>query len=224
MALLDVTAGRLVARGLFIRQWTLRNPSYDWLSCSTIGVRWQASFVLKSVMSDDKAVKAWEYWRESAEKLDYFLLGVAAALTAYIGQHPPAGPFGVNAAALEVSSVVLFALSSVAGVDRLRATVVGLAAQQVMLDASGSSGQLRTLLTTGRGTTMIDTRTGRTYSAAQAVAKIEHEDKRHAAAQKEWERWKRRGERAYKARDWLLIAGVLAYAAAKAWIAASAIR
>jgi hypothetical protein len=168
-------------------------------------------------MSGDKALIAWEHWRESSEKLDYFILGTSSALTAYIGQHRPKAILGFNAGSSEVASVVVLALSVVAGVGRHRARVASLGAQQYLHDAMSIAGQMRTMLQTGGGRPLIDRNSGRTYTAAEATQRIEREDKRIAAARARSERWKRRAERAYNWRDWLLVAGVLFYAAAKVW-------
>jgi hypothetical protein len=169
--------------------------------------------------SEDRPLKAWERGRESAEKLDYFMLGMSSALTAYIGQHLPTTTLGLNAGSLEYASLAAFSLSVVAGIERVRAGVAGLSAQQVQLEASGMAGAMRTMLVKKPTSGAIDEVSGRTYTPAEVVAKIAHEDKRTQAADRQWERWKKRGERAYRWRDYLLFLGVLTYAAGKIWSA-----
>ncbi len=91
-------------------------------------------------MADDKALKVWEHWPECSERLDYFILGASSAPIACIGQRLPVAPIGLNVLSLELGSVVALALTTVAAVERLRATVAGLDAQQVVLDAANIAG------------------------------------------------------------------------------------
>jgi hypothetical protein len=170
-------------------------------------------------MADERELKAWEHWRESSEKLDYFILGTSSALTAYFGQHLPSVSLGLNAASLELISLTLLGLSVVAGVERLRASVAGLGAQGFLLEANGIAGSMRALVTAKPGTGLIDAVSGRTFTPDETSRTIAINEKRAASAQKQWLRWKRRGELAYKARDYLLILGIVAYVAAKIWAA-----
>ncbi|HCT59137.1 MAG TPA: hypothetical protein DGD08_18200 [Gemmatimonas aurantiaca] len=166
-------------------------------------------------MSDERAIKAWEHWRASSEKLDYFLLGTSSALTAYIGQRLPVEPLGFNAGTLELSSVVVFAFASLAAIERLRASVTGLGVTHQMLESASMAGDLRAMVLKGEKEHIIEYKSGRAYTLGQASRKANQEDERRRLSVKEWERWEKRGLRAYNWRDRLLLLGILLYSASK---------
>ena len=60
-------------------------------------------------------VSSWEHWRQASERLDYFLLGVSAALTTYLGQHLAKPSIGVNGPTLELLTLGLWAFATAAG-------------------------------------------------------------------------------------------------------------
>lgn len=166
-------------------------------------------------MSERRSLKMWELWRESAEKLDYFVLGTAAALTAYLGQRLGTAPMGANPPTLELASLLLFSGAVVLGLERLRAGVALLGAQHLSLEQQERAGSLKTALLKGGGQPLIEQVSGRTYTVAEASSVISHCEEMHSLAQLQVERWRRRTERAYGMRDWSLALGVVAYAAAK---------
>ena len=170
-------------------------------------------------MTDDRSLKAWEHWRDSAEKFDYYVLGILTALVAYIGQHLPPATIGRNAATLELLGFVVLGLSVVAGIARVRAGIASLIAQGNQLQASGIAGAMRTEMIKKPGTGVLEALSGRTYTHSEAMRKVATEDSKASAAQLQVERWKVSAERAYKWRDNLAIAGVLSYVTAKAWAA-----
>jgi len=170
-------------------------------------------------MSDPRSVKLWEHWRESSEKLDYFVLGISAALTAYLGQNLTVRSLGFDPATAELVSLMCLALSVLAGLDRLRSAVANLAAQTALLEEQERTGALETVLKKGGGRTVIDEVSGATCSVELAQARVNKGEAAIASLTGQVFKWRRRSERAYNWRDWLLAVGVILFAVAKVWAA-----
>ena len=170
-------------------------------------------------MPDDRSLVAWEHWHQSSEKLDYFILGISAALTAYVGQHLALAPLGVNPSTAQLLSLLLFAASVLAGLQRLRAVVTALSIEKTRLLAYQRAGQLKTLLLNPKSSVLVDSSSGQTYTLEQARAEAERSEKEYADVQKKSDQWSGRADRAYNLRDWFLTAGVVVYAASKVWLA-----
>lgn len=166
-------------------------------------------------MSMERSLKAWDHWRESATRLDYFILGISTALTAYQGQHlAPVSP-GLNPGTIALGSLAALSLSVVAGIERLRAGVAFLAAQSISLEAHARAGQIKTLLKTGAGAEIIDSVSGDTFAVKDAAKEIAKSEGRMASAEKQVARWRRRAELAYNWRDGLLVGGVVLFVTSK---------
>jgi hypothetical protein len=172
-------------------------------------------------VSDDRSLIAWQHWRQSAEKVDYFVLGIASALTAYLGQHLSFSKLGANPATAELLSLVLLGGSVVAGLDRLRSSVSALNSDGHALQAQERVEAMKDLLAKGKGTT-TDRETGRTFTLADAEAEVQRAEQLRDFFRKQNQKWTRRCERAYNWRDRLLVVGVVVYVAAKVWAAALA--
>jgi hypothetical protein len=170
-------------------------------------------------VTEQRSLIAYDHWRLASDKVDYFVLSISAALTAYLGQHAVVTPLAVDPATLELASLLLFAASTVFGIDRIQANVTSLGAESGFLEAFERAGQLRIVLQTESGTQLIDSVSGETYTLAVAQQKIEAHDRRATGLHAQKEKWQRRSERSYKFRDICLKLGVTLYAAAKLWSA-----
>jgi hypothetical protein len=159
----------------------------------------------------DRSLLAWERWRDNAEKFDYHMLGVAAALVAYIGQHLTPVRVGLNPASFELLSCLTLTASAVMGILRLRATTSFSLAETVAHDAQEKAGSLKTILLTPRPGPLVDTDSGTVYSREQARELAGVQAAKHASAQREITRWKERSERYYLWRDHTLIAGIICF-------------
>ncbi|MFH2051256.1 MAG: hypothetical protein ABIK96_02205 [bacterium] len=53
-------------------------------------------------MSQDKSDVLWSAWSEAASKFDYFMAGLIAAITAYVGKGISPGRLGFNPHSLEI--------------------------------------------------------------------------------------------------------------------------
>jgi len=70
-------------------------------------------------MATDRSDRVYESWRQSAERFDYFLAGLAGALAGYLGKSIAIVAFGLNAPTLELLAFVAFAASLACGLKRI---------------------------------------------------------------------------------------------------------
>lgn len=71
-------------------------------------------------MATERSDKLYFELRKSEQQLDYYLIGIAAALTAYLGQHLEPTQFGLNPATLMLGAVTCFCGAVLAGIARLK--------------------------------------------------------------------------------------------------------
>ena len=113
----------------------------------------------------------------ATSKLDYFVLGVALAICAYLAQTNPYAPLGINKETFLLLSLIVFTASAVCGFLRLDFKVKEMTA----------------------------------YIAAHESPTVEGRDKPIRITA----RYFRRGKRAYKARNALLLVGLICYVLTK---------
>lgn len=76
-------------------------------------------------MTHERSDAAHFAWEQAAQRLDYFLTGVSAALVGYVGQSLELTQIGLNRGTGEIIAVALFAGSFWGGVRRLEAVTTG---------------------------------------------------------------------------------------------------
>jgi len=86
-------------------------------------------------MSIQKVEKAFDYWRQSTEKFDYFVLGLSGALCAYISQTYTPTILGRNPGTLELMALCMFVAAVVAGFKRIEGTISNLRYAQLLIGA-----------------------------------------------------------------------------------------
>lgn len=155
--------------------------------------------------------------RSSAEKFDYFILGVICALCAFIGQGYRPARIGVNPAALELIALLIFVLAVVAGFRRVEQTLMATALNHRELHAFEARGGMVTKMKNGQ--TLINEATGQTFSPAQAAARVEELTKTIRATQPILEAAKSAAHRHYKSRNSLALGGFLLLITARVWSA-----
>ncbi|WP_207807734.1 MULTISPECIES: hypothetical protein [unclassified Pseudomonas] len=64
--------------------------------------------------------------KESANKLDYFILGATLAICAYLAQTNPYGRIGINSETFLLGSLLVFAASAICGFKRIESTVTSI--------------------------------------------------------------------------------------------------
>lgn len=180
------------------------------------------SALLPTTMADRQSEKAFDLWRASVDQHDRFMLGVAMALVAYLGQHLSVASLGMNPATLEALSLLPLGGAVVTGILRVRYGATSLGAQHLRLMALERAGSLRAALDEGTGGPLLERTSGRVLDVATATREAEQWEAAETRAQTQVNRWTKRTEVAYSIRDWLLGIGVVAYVAAKAWGALAA--
>ena len=74
-------------------------------------------------MSDDRSKMLYQAWQQASEKFDYFVVGAAGALVAYVGQHVQPTRLALNAGTLELAALALLLGAVVAGLKRIETSV-----------------------------------------------------------------------------------------------------
>src|SRR5438552_10277225 len=69
--------------------------------------------------SEKRSIIAFEHYRESEQRFEYFITGISTALCAYVGQTLQPQKFGVNPYTLEVFSLALIVTSLIFGFKRI---------------------------------------------------------------------------------------------------------
>jgi hypothetical protein len=113
----------------------------------------------------------------ASSKLDYFILGVALAICAYLAQTNPYAPLGINRETFLLLSLMIFTASAICGFLRLEFNVKEMRAYTRAHEASTEAEQARPIRFTAR--------------------------------------YRRRGNKAYQARNILLLLGLVFYVATK---------
>ncbi|MCW1242940.1 hypothetical protein OC610_00840 [Pseudomonas sp. SAICEU22] len=113
----------------------------------------------------------------AASKLDYFILGVALAISAYLAQTNPYAPLGINKETFLLLSLLIFAASAVCGFLRLEFKVKEMGAYIQVHESPTLEGRVKPTRVTAR--------------------------------------YFRRGRRAYRSRNFLLLIGLACYVTTK---------
>lgn len=101
-------------------------------------------------MSDRRSDKLFEVGREAGEKYDYFLVGLSAALTAYLaGSFAPTIETWLSPGALEAAALLFLILSVATGIKRLETSNHALRANYAVLAANEKLGKMTEILTKG---------------------------------------------------------------------------
>jgi hypothetical protein len=110
------------------------------------------------------------YWRESAEKFDYFVTGVTGALTAYVGENIHPIRLGLNAPTVEVIALALLTGSVIYGFKRIEAMVHFQRLQTQQLYAQEARGSN---LVATQSPAVINVSTGEVYTPKQLAERAE---------------------------------------------------
>lgn len=150
----------------------------------------------------DRSLIAFGHAREGAQRFEYFLLGISVALCAYVGQTLQPQKFGWSPYTLEVFSVVLIALSVVAGFKRIEAMVLTSSLNHDVLDVQERRAKLlddsKPLL--HEFTEKLLAPSEREYALSEMTRVLPDRQQRLDAAVA-------KGHRYYKLRNWLLAVG-----------------
>jgi hypothetical protein len=110
--------------------------------------------------------EAYLWWREAAEKFDYFMIGLSAALSGYLGQSLRVSLDSL-ASIVETAAVLFFVASTVAGLVRVKSAVHVLSLQQ---DRISGRADLRVYRAATAGEGVATTPEGEALSPMDAAA------------------------------------------------------
>jgi hypothetical protein len=166
-------------------------------------------------VTEKRSLIAWSKWREQAEKYDYYMLGVCAALTAYIGQHLQTVALGLNPGSLEIVAAVLCASASLLGVLRVQATLANSLSEWVALDAHEKAGGMKSVLLSNLGMPVIDKISGDAFPYHVALQRVEQNEHKASEVRTSGKKWTARALWTFKWRDRALLGGIACYGASK---------
>ncbi|WP_435236383.1 hypothetical protein ACR30L_02015 [Psychromonas sp. PT13] len=67
----------------------------------------------------DQSLEVWKNWKQAQQKYDYFLIGLAAALFAYVGGNYSPEPFSISQNSFELLALISLFISISSGLFRL---------------------------------------------------------------------------------------------------------
>ena len=166
-------------------------------------------------MTTERSDRVYENWRTSAEKFDYFVLGILGALCAYIANNFEPGRLGVNPKTLELIALVSFFASAVLGFVRVEATVLLTSLNHRYLRLNEQRGSLTQQLQSGRP--FLNSATGQIYAPQDAQAEIFEINRTLPKIDQQMASSNSRAEFAYSWRNRLVLIGFLVLIGARVW-------
>ncbi len=158
------------------------------------------------MMNENKIIAIYGHLHESERKLDYFFVGVAGALCAYIAQGYTPERFGLNPASIEVISVFTLLIACVFGFKRIELSIIISRINALLLE---SDDKRSALMTSFKGGALLNKSTGEVYTPESTLQLIEKygNDKKSLLAS--LNKIQRKSSLAYNTRNWLLLMGLL---------------
>jgi hypothetical protein len=163
-------------------------------------------------MPTDRSDAAYEYWRESSEKFDYFVTGLTGALAAYIGQTLLPVRLGINPQTLELISLGCLVASVLFGFIRIEKNVTILRVQSQRLYAEEARGSLTEAAQNGPA---LNAATGEIVSTAELRRRATERSATIELAESTLTKLSESSARFYSLRDSLLFVGFLLLVIAK---------
>src|SRR5258706_12601462 len=120
-------------------------------------------------MTGDRSDKAYEWWLNASDKLDYFVAGVALALVGYLASTFRPEPLGLDPKSVELVAILAILGSAILALKRIEATVVLLKSMHTHLASNESVGKLT--IAASKGEPLINERTGWTMDPGSAIRK-----------------------------------------------------
>jgi hypothetical protein len=167
-------------------------------------------------MSTSRSDSLYEQWRESTEKLDYFVVGVVGALCAYISQNYKPEQVGINPGTIELLALLILVLGAVFGFRRIEAANHCTSLNHRILYSNETRGALSEVI---RGGTGINKETGEIYTPEYAAREIQVHTTMIAMLQPKIDSAKKKAMRSYRLRNAFTLVGFLLILAAKLYSA-----
>ena len=168
-------------------------------------------------MSTDRSDKVHSQWRDSAEKFDYFILGVTCALCAFISQTYKPERVGFNAGTLELIALLVLVLAVVAGFRRIERSLQATAINHRVLHAYEARGGMVAKLPEGR--TLLNEATGEFYSPEAAIRRVADLTKEIKHFEAQLGPVQQSAQVKYHLRNGLTLGGFLCLLGARVWSA-----
>jgi hypothetical protein len=168
-------------------------------------------------MTTERSDKVHSNWRESTEKFDYFILGIIAALCAFIGQGYKAAKLGINPNSLELIALLILVLAAIAGFRRIEQTLFVNLINYRVLQANEARGGMVAKLPEGR--TILNEATGQTYTPNQAMQRISKLTESIQSFEPQMDMAKKAALRQYNLRNYLTLIGFLMLLGSRVWAA-----
>ncbi|WP_372014323.1 hypothetical protein [Pseudoxanthomonas sp. 10H] len=168
-------------------------------------------------MSIERSDRLYDTWRTSAEKFDYFVLGILGALCAYIANGFEAEVIGANPKTLELVALAALFGSALCGFFRVESTILLTRLNHKYLRANEQRGLLTQQISSG--STFLNSATGQIYSLQHAQAEIAAIEQALPSINKQMESAGRRAEATYASRNRLVVLGFLLLVGSRVWTA-----
>ena len=168
-------------------------------------------------MSTERSDHLYDSWRTSAEKFDYFVLGILGALCAYIANNFEPTVIGFNPKTVELIALVAFLTSAILGFRRIEASVLLTSLNHRYLRANEHSGLLAQQLASGRP--FLNSATGEVYSPQNARTEIAAIEGALPALNEQMRITGDRAEFSYAWRNRLVLLGFLLLVSSRVWSA-----
>lgn len=168
-------------------------------------------------MSDDREFRLYELWLDAAQKFDYFMIGLPAAVVGFLAQDLSVDKIGFTPNTLQIAALLVLLASIFAGFKRVEVTVhlvrLGSGKEQQRNAAEYLEGVLThggPILSATSGELIDPSRIATALAGKQAnVAWAAEQEKKHGGHAEGW----------YVARNALLLLGFLLLVASKVWSA-----
>lgn len=167
-------------------------------------------------MSTERSDGVHEKWRASAEKFDYFILGVLGALCAYISQNYKPEKLAINPGTVELLALLILVLAAIIGFRRIEATNLATLINHQILHAHERRGVLTSVIHNGP---RFNSQTGQTYTQEYAQQEIPELGKKIDQLTLQLHKVQQQAQRHYQVRNVLMLLGFLVLLATKVFSA-----
>lgn len=165
-------------------------------------------------MTEDLKYELREAWRSSAQRFDYFMAGLSAAVTAYAAKTVTPAPLGATPATLELLGFAFFLIAAVAAFKRIEYFNTGLKVNYGKLDGLEKAEGLEKAMDEGLDVVERGHGPRRREEVASAAAGWRTSA---ASLSSTLDELGRKASRYYNLRNVALLCGVLALVAARIW-------
>ena len=162
----------------------------------------------------ERSLIAYDYWKESSQKFDYFITGLTGALVAFVAERYSPERVGWSPKSLELLSILILVGSVVAGFKRIEYNVESFKMMSQKLDALENLGSLTESMSSAP---VLNVLTGEILTLTDMESRKAHYSQVISLSQSRLQTWTKRSLKAYKLRNYLLIVGFLAIIGSKIW-------